>query len=153
MICGIYAIEVISGNPKKIGWKYIGKSEKCHERKITHFNDLKYNIHDNCKLKFYYNKYGKDSLKFYILFECQENELNFWEKWWIRSFDSIKNGFNILEGGESTPDTSKKCTLKNINTGETATCKSITKFALKYNLFPNSNYCILHHAQIALVLN
>lgn len=129
----IYCIEAINGNPKKIGWKYIGQSIQ-NRREYHHFRQLKLNIHDNPKLQSYFNKYGENSLKFSILMECSENELNFWEKWWIKCFNSINNGFNILNGGNNPPIKTKFCRFKNVVSGEIVEFNSIKEFAQIYNV-------------------
>lgn len=133
--CGIYVIEVISGNSEKIGIKYVGKSTDIKKRKSEHFRELRKKEHHSDKLQNYYNKYGINSLRFSILMECSENELNFWEKWWIKSFDSYKNGFNCNSGGEySGVSNQKQCTLKNMVTGEVDTTDSMSEFARKHEL-------------------
>lgn len=132
--CGIYAWEVVSGNRDKIGWKYIGQSVEVENRGQDHANELKKNKHDNARLQSYYNKYGKDSLKFSCLMKCPKGELDFWEKFFIKCFNSIKRGFNWTEGGNKPPIRYKKCRLANIYTGEIVTCNSIKEFAKKFNL-------------------
>jgi hypothetical protein len=132
-IGAIYIIEVIGGNPHSIGFKYVGQTTgDCRE--ATHFNELRKNKHFNPKIQLYYNKYGEDSLKFSLLMRCQEKDLNFWERWWIKSFDSIKNGFNIAEGGNCPPRFYKKCSLTNIATKERVSCDSILEFSDKYKV-------------------
>jgi hypothetical protein len=69
--------------------------------------------------------------------ECPEKELNFWEKWFIKSFDTYKSklGLNLTAGGENTSDKLKKaCEFVNIKTGEVVKTDSIISFSDKYNL-------------------
>jgi hypothetical protein len=124
-------IEAVSGS--RIGWKYVGQT-KNGNRGYDHFRELGKNIHFNIKLQRYFKKYKHSSLKFSEIFECPERHLNFWEKFWIKSFDAIKNGFNIDEGGNKPPIFYRKCTLTNYKTGETITCNSIKEFSEKYSL-------------------
>lgn len=79
---------------------YIGLSKNLHKRKNDHFNLLKKNKHYNYHLQNAFNKYGQDSFSFLVL-QYVENNLNEWEKFWIKYFNSQKNGYNISMGGES----------------------------------------------------
>lgn len=45
-------------------------------------------------------KYGKDNFTYEILEECQLNELNQKEKYWISTLNTIENGYNCSEGGD-----------------------------------------------------
>lgn len=137
--CGIYCIEVISGNPKKIGWKYIGQSIDCSFRWSSHLSLLKRRKHFNKKLQRYYNKYGPISFVFSILEMCQSDELNDLEIKYIQKFNSINNGLNVLEGGQIKNAALKRtCTLKNIVTKETVTCNSLAEFARIYDISANT---------------
>lgn len=136
-ICGIYCFEVIGGNPNKIGAKYPGQSIDVDKRLINHWSELKHKKHDNPRLQRYYNKYGKKSLTAYLLHQCLESELNFWETFWIKSFNS-RQDFNDTDGGNKPP---KRCTggkLKNFITGEIVEFNSIVEFAGKYNVSPSA---------------
>ena len=65
--CGIYAFEVVSGNPNKIGWKYIGQSLDIRDRRNQHMHKLRNRRHVNRKLQKYFDKYGEGALEFYNL--------------------------------------------------------------------------------------
>lgn len=65
---GIYCIENLNGDKK-----YIGSSQNVFKRRNRHFSELKNDKHKNCKLQAYYNKYGRENLRFYVL-EFVENE-------------------------------------------------------------------------------
>jgi hypothetical protein len=97
---GIYIIEAIKGNLDRIGEKYVGRSVRLKKRKQEHFRQLKKNKHYNRKLQNYYNKYGKRSLRFTVLGEYPIKDLNFYEKFFIKCFDSFEHGFNCTEGGD-----------------------------------------------------
>lgn len=132
-ICGIYVIEVISGNFEKIGWKYVGQSFDTTKRIKRHFYELKLGIHKNLKLQRFFNKYGKASLIAYQLMECIKSELDFWEKYWIKNLNTIEYGFNIVEGGKCSVR-KKACTLQNIFTGQRITFPSCKEFAEAHDL-------------------
>ena len=127
----IYCFQVTSGNPERIGHKYVGQTIDFYDRKRDHLNLLLKNKHDNSNLQSYYNKYGKDSLEFFKLQECGSSELNFWEKWWIKCFDSKNKGFNCTDGGENPPIISKSGSLQNIKTKEIVNFDSYADFGRK----------------------
>lgn len=139
-LCGIYYWEVVGGNTNKIGWKYIGQSEDIVRRKKEHKTELKSGISSSPKLQKYYNKYGKNSLRFGILHECEIIELNFYEKFWIKCFDSYQNGLNCTEGGHNSVSDKlrKPCLFKNMITGEEYRAKSLIEFANKFGFDRNS---------------
>lgn len=137
IICGIYFFEVVSGNPQKIGWKYIGQSEDIYERKDKHLSALKGKYHKNQKLKNYFNKYGENSLKHGILLECEEKDLKFWEIFFIACFNSYKKqGFNLTKGGDDKSFSFKKCKLQSMETGEIIEGESIKEFSIKCKVNP-----------------
>ena len=131
---GIYIFEVVSGNPERIGEKYVGQAKRdARERENYHWNKLKNDEHSNKMLQNYYNKYGKDSLKYTFIFKSPENELNFWEKFWIKCFDSYEgDGFNLTAGGTEAVHQYKPCIFKNMKTGEIVESESRKHFASKY---------------------
>lgn len=46
-------------------------------------------------------KYGIDAFDFEILKECDDKELGFWEKYYIKELNTkVPNGYNMTEGGE-----------------------------------------------------
>ena len=132
-ISGIYCFEAVAGNPSKIGWKYVGYSIDCTERQMQHWRELNKGRH-NPKLQRYYNRYGKSSLKFHIIYLCPEAELEFWEKWFVKAFDSYKHGFNCSEGGEKNFVRYKPGTLINFKTRELVDFDSIRGFADQHGL-------------------
>lgn len=48
-------------------------------------------------------KYGFNHFKIEILVECSEEDLDAWERFFIKEYDTINNGLNILPGGECNP--------------------------------------------------
>lgn len=103
-MCGIYKIEnLING---KI---YIGKSVNIEKRFRTHINDSfnenkpEYNhlIHKAIR------KYKVENFSFDIIEECDENELNSREMYWIHTYDCCvldgrDKGYNMTRGGEGS---------------------------------------------------
>lgn len=47
-------------------------------------------------------KYGLENFTFEVLEECQEQELNEREIYWINFFDSFENGYNMTYGGDGS---------------------------------------------------
>ena len=135
-ICGIYCIEVVSGNPEKIGWKYIGQSTHCFHRRRKHFESIKRGNHHSMKLQNYINKYGKNCFQFIFLKQCLPNELDFYEEFFIECYDSLKNGFNCVQGGSNKGWQSirRPIIMKNIYTNKIEKFESMANFANKYNL-------------------
>lgn len=80
------------------GKLYIGKTTNLTER-ISKYNSL------HCKSQYkLYNalkKYGVSNFSFHIILEgSSEDQLNVYEKEFIRKHNSIKDGYNLREGGE-----------------------------------------------------
>lgn len=134
-VCGIYCWEAINLQSSQFGGRYIGKSKNIWHRKSVHLANLRHQKHKNLRLQRYFNKYGENSLKFIILIECEENNLTFWEKFFIKIL-LARQYFNDTDGGEgvSLGQNARKCTLQNIFTNELITTDSIAEFAKKYNL-------------------
>lgn len=90
MTMGIYKIENIQNNKC-----YIGQSINIENRWKKHLlaND-DFTIHKALR------KYGKENFIFSILEECNQDELNEKEIYWIEYYDSlIPNGYNMVPGG------------------------------------------------------
>lgn len=133
-ICCIYAIESIAGNPNKIGWKNIGQTDDYTRRLPRHFYDLKRGKHHSPKLQRYYNKYGRGVFAHYILKICPKNELNFWEMFFVKCFDSKNSGFNCNDGGQTSKKPGKKCVMQHIYDKRIEKYDAINIFADKYHL-------------------
>ncbi len=113
---GIYCIE-----NKKNNKKYIGQSLNIQSRKKDHFFALKNNIHHNHYLQNAWNKNKEENFAFYTIQECKEEELDFFENYWISHFNTYerKNGYNLKEAGvhgRHSLESKKKMSL--IKTGE-----------------------------------
>lgn len=76
------------------------------------------NGHFNVHLQRHFNKYGEKDLVFSVIEFCEENKMEEREIFWIKKLDSIKNGFNLSEGGKLKDYISHKFSFENIKTGE-----------------------------------
>lgn len=95
IISGVYCICNIMN-----GKMYIGESIDIYRRWHEHVQDLRDGIHNNIRLQRSWNKYGEHNFKFSIIEECKEENLTDREKYWIKFYDSFKNGYNQTEGGD-----------------------------------------------------
>jgi len=88
-INGIYKItNLINGK------MYIGKSTNIYKRWYEH---KKLYLTLNSHLYYSMRKYGIDNFSFEIIKET--NELDYWEMFYIKEFDTINNGLNMTTGG------------------------------------------------------
>jgi len=105
--CGIYKITSPSG---KI---YIGQSENIH-RRFYQYKKL------NCKQQWLlyksFIKYGVDNHIFEIIVECNKEELNKNEEFYINQYNSYKKGLNCSLGGENKPSLLEEVKEKQSNT-------------------------------------
>ena len=93
MIC-IYGIK----NPNN-KW-YIGQTINL-EKRVKDYRNFK-NIKSQVRLNNSFKKYGFQNHTIHILKECNDkNELNFWEKFYIKLFDTFEteHGLNLTTGG------------------------------------------------------
>lgn len=98
MKCGIYMIL------NKINNKvYIGQSIDIYTRWKQHRADLRHKNHENKHLENAWHKYGEKNFEFSILCECEEEQLNTIEQYYILCFESInpKIGYNKDYGGSA----------------------------------------------------
>lgn len=88
---GIYKIE-----NKINGHIYIGQSVNIHQRwnneKSTAFNSTSSAY--NSPLSRAFRKYGIENFTFEVVEECNRDELNDKERYWINHYDSFYNGYN-----------------------------------------------------------
>ena len=89
---GIYKIE------NKINGKiYIGQSKNIQKRWEEHKSCQK----PNAILTIAFQKYGISNFDFSVVEECQQNELDEREKYWIKYYNSFEDGYNLTRGGNS----------------------------------------------------
>lgn len=95
-ISGIYCIE-----NKITNKKYIGKSVDIIKRWNEHKSLLNRNVHENTYLQHAWNKYGEYFFDFYILEECNKQELNEKEIMYISKYNTTNRmyGYNRTPGG------------------------------------------------------
>lgn len=81
---------------------YIGQSVDVKSRWNGHLNELKQNKHYNKKMQSVFNKYS-DSIKFEIIEECDERELDDKEIFYIEQFNTFdtNHGLNMSIGGDN----------------------------------------------------
>lgn len=90
---GIYQIRNIKTNKR-----YIGQSTNLSHRKSCHFYDLKTNKHKNKELQNDFNE-NPDSFIFEILCECNAEDLDSLERYFIEKYDVLNIGYNLCDGG------------------------------------------------------
>lgn len=92
---GIYMIR------NKINGKvYIGQTIDLENRWMQHRSRLKCEKHENKHLQAAYNLYGKDAFDYIFLEECNEDQLDEKETFYIQYYDSYNSGYNQDLGGQ-----------------------------------------------------
>lgn len=92
MSCGIYCIE------NKINHKkYVGQSIDIKSRWTQHRHTSSL-VRDTFLYRAM-DKYGVENFDFYILEECQPDELDIKEIYWIATLDTYNYGYNMTLGG------------------------------------------------------
>lgn len=96
MISGIYVIYNLVNNKM-----YIGQSFDVETRLRKHKESLRRGTHYNDHLQKAFNKYGENSFFFKLVLECKESERDYYEKKFIKDFQTNNReyGYNIEEGG------------------------------------------------------
>ena len=92
---GIYLIKNIFNDKT-----YVGQSSDIHGRFRRHISALSSHEHANKYLQADWDKYGEEAFEFSILEECQEDELNDREKYYILVTNSFSLGYNMNIGGD-----------------------------------------------------
>lgn len=116
-ISGIYKIESIS-NPDKI---YIGSSIDVRKRIVLHLYKLRLQNHHNPILQNYYNKYGKNDLKFSLILGCSKEELIKNEQFFLDVFNPQLNICKIAGN-----HLGRKCSPESIQRIREAKKRSVT---------------------------
>ena len=94
-ICGIYRIENLVNHKS-----YIGQSVNIYDRWVLHKWKLNNGKHKNHHLLRSWIKYGSNNFEFTIIEQCNEDELNEREIYWINYYNSYSNGYNQTKGGD-----------------------------------------------------
>ena len=85
---------------------YIGQSRDIKARWQKHLSS--YKSYPDWELYRAFKKYGISKFTFEIVEECQIEELNEREIYWIAQYDSFNNGYNMTLGGEACNGTNDK---------------------------------------------
>ena len=91
---GIYKCTCLSN-----GRCYIGQTRFLFRRKNDHIRSLRNNRHSNRHLQNAWNKYKEENFKWEVIEYCPIKSLDEREMYWIKYYDSFKNGFNLTTGG------------------------------------------------------
>ena len=85
---------------KKNGKIYVGQTYSTAEHRWrTHLNAWNGNRH--CvALYSAFDKYGVDNFEIEEIEQCEKDQLNDREKYWIKYYDSYENGYNLTRGGD-----------------------------------------------------
>ena len=122
MSMGIYKIKNLFN-----GKVYIGQSVDIEKRWGVHKTELKNNYHCNVHLQNAWNKYGEGNFEFSIVEECDADQLNQREIYWISKFNSYENGYNLTCGGGNTESFSKSIIQFDCNGNELLRYGSISE--------------------------
>jgi len=110
IISGIYCIENLEN-----GMRYVGASKNIDKRFSNHFYKLKIGHHENMYLQEDWNRLSNENFSFYLIEECDIQNLNNLEMFYIENLKTkYPNGYNLTEGGKGsvgwnpTPEQRKK---------------------------------------------
>lgn len=119
---------------------YVGQTIQGNTRKVQH----KYNAHDKSYAGYYLpfycaiRKYGWDSFQYEVLktidLDTSEQDLNYWEIYYIGFYDSFNNGYNLTIGGNG------------LNSITHPSCKKVIQYSLEGN-FINSYFSVAEAAR------
>lgn len=107
MNSGIYLIQYLLN-----GKCYIGQSINVDNRIKEHFRKLRKNKHNNFRLQNAFNKYGEKHFNSIICIKCPIDVMDYYEKFYIKLFDSTNFGYNIEHGGNLQKKISEESKVK-----------------------------------------
>lgn len=111
---GIYKITNTADNTS-----YIGKSKDIKTRFRKHKYRLNKGIHHNRFLQRAWDKYGSEYFTFEVLEECEVEELDRLETYYIYKYGAFGKGFNMSVGGDGclgyrhTPEEKEQMKIRN----------------------------------------
>lgn len=80
---------------------YIGKGVEAEKRFVAHLKDFEHKRVQNKKLIQNMNEYGPTNFSFQIIELCERDQLDEREVYWIKHYNSFKEGLNMDEGGKT----------------------------------------------------
>lgn len=114
------------------GKKYIGQTITLLEYRATqHFGLSKSNRH---KFAYALKKYGRSGFIWGIIEECDQILLNDREVYWIKKYDTFKNGYNSTTGGNQGTECCVKEYLIEKPDGKVELIENLTKYCRENNL-------------------
>lgn len=117
---------------------YVGKSKKIEERYYQHiYKAKKRDTHFHKAL----DKYGIDNFDFEVLIECPEENLNYWEKFYIKYYCSFELGYNQTEGGDGAAFYGEKNGM--YNRGHTEESRKLISEHYTYHTYERSEEQLL----------
>lgn len=139
---GIYKIE-----NKLNGKVYIGQSINIEARWKRHVSDSSNHLinEQSAVIHKAINKYGLENFSFVVLEECNIEELDEREIYWISYYNSYYNGYNCTKGGSRNTDHfKKKVYCYDVNGIFIEEFESVNEAAEKLNILPLSisNCCL-----------
>jgi hypothetical protein len=95
-------VKLLSGGQK---WGYLNRWK-------DHIRDAK--TRNYCRaLNYAINKYGHENMKLEVIKECNIDELNYYENYYINSLNTLKpNGYNLTTGGSKSRNSEETKILK-----------------------------------------
>ena len=128
---GIYSIKNTINN--KI---YVGQSVNLESRFTDHKSALRNNRHFNKHLQDSWNKYGEESFEFNIIEECEDQNLDEREQFYIAKYDSMNPlfGYNRNSGGSTNKQLSEelKKHLSSVLMGHYVSPETIEKLRISH---------------------
>lgn len=130
-ICGIYKIENLLN-----GKIYVGQSTNIFKRFGSHISDsFNENSKDyNMVIHKAIRKHGVKTFTFSVLEECQKDDLNNREIFWIDFYDSYSGGYNASKGGDNYDHLGETVELYDFDGNFIKEYSSILETAEKLNL-------------------
>ena len=135
---GIYKIEnTVNGKV------YVGQSKDINVRISHHFASLRKNSHSNIYLQRAFNKYGEHSFVWEIIEQCNEDELDDKERYYIYQYRSLssQHGYNIEAGGKRRKSVAGRAV---INAKPVILLNTLTIFKSKKDAIQKTNARSLH---------
>lgn len=90
---------------------YVGQTvQTLHNRLTKHKSKAKLTPNEGCiALNYAIRKYGLNNFEKEIILECDEDELDYYEDYYISEYDTLApNGYNLMTGGNSNKRMSEK---------------------------------------------